>query len=305
MRHYCIAGGAGFLGSHLTESLLTDGHRVTVLDNYSTGRRENILETDIVEERFTIHEHDVTKPLPDIGAVDVVYHLASIASPPAYKQQPVKTLRAGADATRHLLDLANDHDATFVLASTSEIYGDPEQHPQSESYRGNVNPFGPRSCYDESKRYAESLTYSYREQYNTDVRIARIFNTYGPRMRDGRAIPTFIRQALDGGPITVHGDGQQTRSFCYVDDLITALRHLPTADISKPVNLGNPDERTILSVAELIRNLTHSDAAIYHTERPPEDPTRRRPDITRAKESLDWIPTTALEDGLQKTIEEW
>lgn len=304
MSRICITGGAGFIGSHLCKELLIGGHEVIVLDNLVSGRKEN-LEPIYYDDRFTFYEHDVTEYIHISGDLDWVIHLASLASPVFYQNHPIKTLKVGALGTHKTLGLAKEKDAKYLFASTSEVYGDPEVNPQPEDYRGNVDPYGPRACYDESKRYGESLLRAYRDEHNMDVRVARIFNTYGPHMRidDGRVIPNFIRQALNGEDLTVYGDGQQTRSFCYVSDLILGLRRLLETDVQTPVNLGNPDERTILDVAELIIERTGSDSEITHEPLPPQDPQVRRPDISKARAVLDWEPTIGLEEGLDHSIE--
>ncbi len=301
MAQYLLSGGAGFLGSHFAESLLHDGHDVTVLDNFTTGTLQNFDREVYERGALTIIEHDVTTPLPVEPEFDVVAHLASIPTPGEYMDRPVDTLRTGSLGTRRTLDLAVESNATYLLTSTSEVYGDPEVHPQPESYHGNVDPFGPRSCYDESKRYAEALVRAYRKEYGLDTRIARIFNTYGPRMRDDRVIPAFIEQAQSGDDLTIHGDGTQTRSFCYVTDLVRGLRALVNSDCRTPVNLGNPDERTIRSLAQVICDVTGSGSDIVYTERPPDDPERRKPDITKAKQELDWSPQISLREGLRRT----
>jgi len=304
MAHYLLAGGAGFLGSHLTESLLDDGHEVTIIDNFATGTLQNFRREIYELETLTIIEHDVTKPLPVDPEYDVVVHLASIPTPSQYMSQPIQTLRTGSLGTRRTLDVATESNATYLLTSTSEVYGDPEIHPQPESYNGNVDPFGPRACYDEGKRYAEALTRAYHTEHDVSVRIARIFNTYGPRMRDDRVIPSFIRQILRGDPLTIHGDGRQTRSFCYIDDLIRGLRSLINSDVTAPVNIGNPDEVSIRELADVVRNVADRNVSVTHTERPPDDPERRCPNITRAQDRLNWQPSVELRDGIKKTIEE-
>jgi len=300
MSHYVIAGGAGFIGSHFVGSLLSEDHRVTVLDDMSTGTMHNLTGNGIANGWLNIVDCDVSDSVPDIPGVDVVAHFASIPTPEAYMEAPIRTLRTGADATRHLLDLATDSDARFLYASTSEVYGNPREHPQSESDNGNVDPYGPRSCYDESKRYGEALCRAYRDQHDTEVRVARIFNTYGPRMRDGRVIPAFVRQALAGDPLTVHGSGNQTRSFCYIDDLIRGLRALLDSSLTTPVNLGRPEEVSISHLARLVTEVCDTESAIVHTERPPDDPDRRRPDISLAQDQLNWSPDISLRDGLKK-----
>lgn len=304
MSRILITGAAGFLGSHLCERLLANGHEVIGMDNGVTGDTGNLGEA-FYHDRFTFHDHDVTEFIHVAGELDWVIHLASLASPIFYKNNPIKTLKVGALGTHKTIGLAKAKDASYLFASTSEVYGDPEVHPQSEDYRGNVDPYGPRSCYDESKRYGESLVRAYRDQHGIDVRVARIFNTYGPRMRsdDGRVVPAFITQALAGEALTVHGDGSQTRSFCYVDDLITGLEQLLESDVQTPVNLGNPDERSIRELAELIIDLTNSEATITHEPRPPQDPDVRRPDITKAERELDWAPSVGLREGLARTIQ--
>ena len=302
MKHL-ITGGAGFIGSHLTEHLLSEGHSVTVVDNLSTGTLQNCEQGVFISDRLTIREQDVTKPLAVEPEFDVVYHLASIPTPSEYMGKPVDTLRVGSLGTQRALDVAVESNATFLLASTSEVYGDPEQHPQRESYNGNVDPHGPRACYDESKRYAEALTRGYRDEYGLSVRIARVFNTYGPRMRDSRVVPVFVEQALRNQPLTVHGDGSQTRSFCFIDDLLSGIQKLVESDVQTPVNLGTTDEVTISELAEIVIDVCDSDSSVVYTERPPDDPEQRRPDITKAQDRLGWEPTTTLRDGLRKTAE--
>lgn len=298
-----ITGGAGFLGSHLADRLLADGWSVAAFDDLSTGTPENV--AHIADNpAFTLIRYDVTRHLHVSRQVSAVLHLASPASPADYGRLPVETLLAGSAGTLNALGLARAHKARFLLASTSEIYGDPQVHPQPEDYRGNCDPVGPRSCYDEAKRYAEALTTAYRKYRGTDTAIARIFNTYGPRMRphDGRAIPAFIRQAIAGQPLTVTGDGTQTRSFCYVDDLTTGLIRLLESGEPGPVNLGNPAEMTILETAKLIASLVGTGRGIEFIPRPAQDPERRCPDITLAGERLGWKPATSLADGLAETI---
>lgn len=303
MRRILVTGGAGFIGSHLCENLINDGHEVIAVDNQITGRTSN-LDSIFYDDSFTFIEHDVTEFLHVDGPLDEVVHLASLASPVYYQKHPIKTLKVGALGTHKTLGLAKEKDATYVFASTSEVYGDPNVNPQPEEYNGNTDPYGPRSCYDESKRYGESLIRAYREEHNIDVRVARIFNTYGPRMRsdDGRVIPTFISQALRGEDLTVYGDGSQTRSFCYVSELVDGLQTLSDSDLQKPVNLGNPDERTISELASLIIELTDSDSSITHEPLPPQDPQVRNPDISKAKQELGWEPSISLRPGLKHTI---
>ncbi len=298
-----VTGGAGFLGSHLCERLLAQGHRVICLDNLETGSLLNI--THIRDENFDFRNVDITEPVAIDEAVDFVYHLASPASPIDYARLPLHTLKVGSYGTHHMLGVAKFKRARFLLASTSEVYGDPQIHPQPESYWGHVNPIGPRGVYDEAKRYAEALTMAYHRQQGVDTAIVRIFNTYGPRMRayDGRAIPTFLRQALEGKPVTVFGDGSQTRSFCFVDDLVRGIVLLAESEEHLPVNLGNPDEKTLLELAETIIRLTGSSSEIVFEALPVDDPQVRQPDITRATQILGWQPEISLEEGLRKTIE--
>ncbi|ONH28990.1 UDP-glucuronic acid decarboxylase family protein [Pseudofrankia asymbiotica] len=304
MARVAIAGGAGFLGSHLCERLLADGAEVICVDNFVTGRPENV-EHLLTNRRFRLIDRDITEYLHVPGPLDAVLHLASPASPVDYARLPVETLMVGSVGTHHALGLARAKGARFLLASTSEAYGDPKVHPQPETYWGNVNPVGPRSMYDESKRFAEALTMAYRNSRDVNTGIVRIFNTYGPRMRahDGRAIPTFIAQALRGEPITVAGDGSQTRSVCYVDDLIEGIVRMLWSDECGPVNIGNPHELTILETAELVLRLCGSDAPITFIPRPVDDPSVRQPDITLARERLGWEPKIGVEDGLVRTIE--
>ncbi|MEF8825718.1 MAG: UDP-glucuronic acid decarboxylase family protein [Halapricum sp.] len=304
MSRILLTGGAGFIGSHLCERLLDEGNEVIAMDNMITGRAENLDEI-FYHDRFAFHEHDVTEFLHVSGDLDWVIHLAGLASPVFYEDYPIKTLKVGALGTHKTLGLAKEKAATYLFASTSEVYGDPEVNPQPEDYRGNVDPFGPRSCYDESKRYGESLVRAYRNQHGLGVRVMRIFNTYGPRMRldDGRVIPTFVRQALNGNDLTVHGDGSQTRSFCYVSDMIDGFLRLLQRDVQTPINIGNPDERTILELAELIIELTDSDSEITYEPLPQQDPEVRKPDISKAKSELDWEPSVPLREGLQRSIE--
>ncbi len=303
MSRILVTGAAGFLGSHLCDQLLADGHKVIGMDNRVSGQAEN-LDDAFHHDRFSFHEHDVTEFLHISGELDAVLHLASLASPVFYRDYPIKTLKVGALGTHKTLGLAKEKDATYLFTSTSEVYGDPEVNPQPEEYRGNVDPYGPRSCYDESKRYGESLVRAYRDEHDLDVRVARIFNTYGPRMRldDGRVVPNFVKQALTGKDLTVYGDGEQTRSFCYVSDMINGLVALLESDVQEPVNVGNPDERTINELAEVVLETTGTDSGIRYEELPPQDPMVRRPDIGKAKEELEWEPKVSLRDGLQVTV---
>jgi nucleoside-diphosphate-sugar epimerase len=304
VRRVLITGGAGFLGSHVCDALIGRGDEVVCLDNYITGARSNV-EHLLGHERFSLAEHDIRSPFPLDAKVDIVLHLASPASPPAYLAAPIETLEVGSLGTRNALELAREHGARFLLASTSEVYGDPEVSPQPETYRGSVSTTGPRSVYDESKRYAEALVMAYHRSYGLETRIVRIFNTYGPRLApgDGRALSNFIKQALQNVPLTVYGDGLQTRSFCYVDDLVGGILALVDSDEVEPVNIGNPDERTILEVAKLVIEKTGSRSAIEMHPLPVDDPLQRRPDIAKAKALLGWEPRVALTDGLDRTIE--
>jgi dTDP-glucose 4,6-dehydratase len=299
-----VTGGAGFLGSHLTDHLLGRGHRVICLDNLDTGSLQNI--EHIREDGFRFVNHDLTEPIEIDEEVDIVYHLASPASPIDYARLPLHTLKVGSYGTHHMLGLAKFKRARFLLASTSEVYGDPQVHPQSEDYWGHVNPIGPRGVYDEAKRYAEALTMAYHRQQGVDTCIARTFNTYGPRMRpyDGRAVPTFLRQALQDKPLTVFGDGSQTRSFCYVDDQIRGYVALAESDVHLPVNIGNPDEFTLLELANAVIEVAESRSEIVFEALPTDDPQVRQPDITRAKQLLGWEPEVDLRDGLRRTIEQ-
>nr|WP_203685527.1 NAD-dependent epimerase/dehydratase family protein [Streptomyces sp. SID14515] len=299
-----VTGGAGFVGSHLCELLLREGIQVVCVDNLSTGRLENIAELT-ARRGFSFVEGDVEQPIKTSGPVDMVFHLASRASPADYLTAPLETLRAGSVGTEHALEAAQAWGARFVLASTSEVYGDPAEHPQRESYWGNVNPVGERSVYDEAKRYAEALTMAYRRSRGLNTGIARIFNTYGPRMRtdDGRIIPNFARQALAGEPLTVYGSGLQTRTLCYVDDLVDGLLALARSSAPGPVNLGGAEERTVLQLAtEIARAAGGEPPVIEHRRLPEDDPRRRRPDLTLAGELLGWQPRTALHDGLARTV---
>lgn len=300
-----ITGGAGFLGSHLSETLVARGHEVVAVDNLVTGRRANVTQLE-ASGRFELIEHDVTEPFDVGGDVDGILHFASAASPVDYLKLPIETLRAGSQGTQNALELAVRKGARLVFASTSEVYGDPQVHPQPETYWGHVNPVGPRGVYDEAKRYAEALVLAYRKARGVDAGIVRIFNTFGPRMRpnDGRAIPNFVRQALAGEPVTVSGDGDQTRSICYVDDLVAAILAmlLETHDPG-PVNIGNPHEISMRDLAQWIIELAGSSSTLEFIERPTDDPTVRRPDTTKAQRLLGWSPQVPVETGLQRTIE--
>jgi dTDP-glucose 4,6-dehydratase len=297
-----VTGGAGFLGSHLCEHLLSNRHRVICLDNLETASLQNI--EHIRDDAFSFVNGDVMEQIEIDEPVDYVFHLAAIPSPIDYLRLPLLTLKIGSYGTHNALGLAKFKRARFVLASTSEVYGDPQVHPQPETYWGNVNPVGPRGVYDEGKRYSEAMTMAYHRQQGVDTAIARIFNTYGPRMRpyDGRAIPTFVRQALEHKPLTIFGDGSQTRSFCYVDDLINGLYVLATSNEHQPVNLGNPTEFTILELAETVLKVTGSQSEIVFEALPMDDPQIRQPDITRAKEILGWTPEIDLEEGLRRLL---
>jgi len=298
-----VTGGAGFLGSHLCDELLRRGHRVICVDNFETGNLTNIEHIRVPE--FEVMHVDIVKPFHVEEPVDFVYHLASPASPIDYLRLPLHTLKVGSHGTHHALGLAKKHRARFLVASTSEVYGDPQVHPQSEDYWGHVNPIGPRGVYDEAKRYAEALTMAYHRQQGVDTAIIRIFNTYGSRMRahDGRAIPTFLRQALQNRPITVFGTGEQTRSFCYVDDLIRGVIALAESGEHMPVNVGNPNEFTLLELAHAVIEATGSRSEIVYEALPTDDPQVRRPDITRARDLLGWEPEVELREGLRKTID--
>ncbi|MDQ3822864.1 MAG: SDR family oxidoreductase [Actinomycetota bacterium] len=297
-----VTGGAGFLGSHLCEYLLAEGYRVICLDNLETSTLANI--EHVRDDDFVFVNHDVVEHIEIDEPVDVVYHLAALPSPIDYMRQPLLSLKVGSYGTHNALGLAKIKRARFLLASTSEVYGDPQVHPQPETYWGNVNPIGPRGVYDEAKRYAEALTMAYHGQQGVDTCIARIFNTYGARMRsyDGRAIPTFVRQALENEPLTVFGDGSQTRSFCYVDDLIRGLYLLATSGEHLPVNLGNPGEFTILELAETVIRVTGATSEIVFEGLPVDDPQVRQPDITRARQVLGWEPTVPLDEGLRRML---
>jgi dTDP-glucose 4,6-dehydratase len=305
-RRAIVTGGAGFVGSHLIDRLRRDGVEVVCVDSMITGRRVNLahLEDD---PGFQLIERDVTTSWDVDGPVDAVFHLASPASPVDYQRHPVATLDVGTIGTRRTLEVAREKQARFLFASTSEVYGDPDVHPQVETYWGNVNPVGPRSMYDESKRAAEAYVMAFRRSLGVDTRIARIFNTYGPRMRsdDGRAVPQFITQALSGEPLTVYGDGSQTRSLCYVDDLVDGLIRLMDSEYQEPVNLGNPHELTMRELAEIIRDACDSASAIETRPLPVDDPRRRCPDISRAETILGWSPTISLQTGLKRTVTWW
>jgi len=297
-----VTGGAGFLGSHLCEALLAKGHRVICLDNLETGSLANV--AHLRDDAFSFLHHDVSEPIAVDEPLDFVYHLAALASPIDYMRLPLHSLKTGSYGTHHALGVAKWKRARFLLASTSEVYGDPEVHPQPETYWGNVNPIGPRGVYDEAKRYAEALTMAYHRQQGVDTSIVRIFNTYGPKMRpnDGRAIPNFLSQALAEKPLTVYGDGSQTRSFCYVDDLIRGLVLLAESGEHLPVNIGNPGEYTILQLAEAVLAATGSPSQILYEALPVDDPQVRQPDITRARQILGWQPEIELDEGLRRTL---
>jgi dTDP-glucose 4,6-dehydratase len=302
VRRVVITGGAGFLGSHLTRRFLTDGYEVIVLDSLLTGAASNI--EDLLGYGAKLIPIDITEYIHVPGQVDLVLHFASPASPLDYLKFPIQTLKVGALGTHHALGLAKDKRARFVLASTSEVYGDPQVHPQPESYWGHVNPVGPRGVYDEAKRFAEAMVMAYHRSHGVSVGIARIFNTYGPRMRldDGRAFAAFASQALAGRPVTVHGDGTQTRSLCYVDDLVEGITRLAHADVPGPINLGNPEEVSILELAQLVIKAAGSDSEVVFAPRPTDDPEVRRPDITAARKVLGWEPKVSLAEGIERTL---
>jgi dTDP-glucose 4,6-dehydratase len=304
MARYLVTGGAGFIGSHLCESFLNQGHQVLCMDNYSTGAKENMAPF-LKNPRFRFIDHNVSRFIDVQEPLDYILHFASPASPVDYLELPIPTLKVGALGTHNTLGLAKAKNAVYLLASTSEVYGDPLVRPQSEEYWGNVNPIGPRGVYDEAKRFAEAMTMAYHRYHGLNTRIVRIFNTYGPRMRlgDGRVVPNFIMQALKGDPLTVYGQGQQTRSFQYVDDLVAGLDKLLKSDHHLPVNIGNPHEMTVLEFAKKIIELTHSKSEIVYKPLPEDDPQVRQPDITKAKTILNWEPMVKLEEGLLKTIE--
>lgn len=299
-----VTGGAGFIGSHLCDRLLSDGHRVMAMDNLITGSTDNISHL-AGRDGFSFIHHDVTNYIFVAGDVDFIFHLASPASPADYMAYPIQTLKVGSLGTHKALGLALAKGAGFVLASTSEVYGDPLVHPQPEDYWGNVNPVGPRGVYDEAKRFAEAITFAYRRYHGLNTKVARIFNTYGPRMRadDGRVVPSFINQALSGKDLTVFGDGSQTRSFCYVSDTVDGLVRLMSSDFAGPVNIGNPDEMTIGEFAQFVLNSVDSTSSIVYRELPMDDPKVRRPDITLARERLGWEPEVALDEGMARTID--
>jgi dTDP-glucose 4,6-dehydratase len=299
-----VTGGAGFLGSHLCERLLAEGWEVIALDSLLTGSMENIAHL-LTHPRFRFEKYDVTNYIYIEGPLDWVLHFASPASPRDYLEHPIHTLKVGALGTLRTLGLARAKRAGFLLASTSEVYGDPQVHPQPENYWGHVNPVGPRGVYDEAKRYAEAMAMAYQRVHGIPVKIARIFNTYGPRMRrdDGRAVPTFIAQALAGQPITIHGDGRQTRSLCYVDDLVEGLFRFLVSPLQGPLNLGNPEEISVLDLALSVRRVVGSSSEVLFVERPQDDPERRCPDISRARQELNWEPRIPLEEGLRRTVD--
>ena len=298
-----VLGGSGFLGSHLCDALLARGQDVIAVDDLSTGRLQNI-EHLTGNKSFKFVQADITLELPDLGTPELILNFASPASPPAYLSMPVHTMRTGSLGTMHALELASKANTRFIMASTSEIYGDPLEHPQTESYWGNVNPVGVRSCYDEAKRFAESLTFAYQRERGTDIGIVRIFNTYGPRLdpTDGRVVSNFIMAALHNQPLNIYGDGSQTRSLCYVSDLVDGILRMADSKISGPINLGNPNEMTVLQLAQRIIDLTRSQSTINFQSSLPDDPQQRNPDITLAKSKLDWFPHTDLDTGLQSTI---
>ena len=297
-----VTGGAGFLGSHLCEYLLNKGHEVICMDNLITGTKDNI--SDIKSKKFQFVEHNVSEFINLEGELDYILHFASPASPIDYLELPIQTLKVGALGTHNALGLAKEKKAVFFLASSSEVYGDPLIHPQPEDYWGNVNPIGPRGVYDEAKRFAEAITMAYHRTHGINTKIIRIFNTYGPRMRinDGRAIPNFLKQALTGKELTVYGEGSQTRSFCYVSDLIEGIYRLLTSDQNNPINIGNPNEMTIKEMADKILQATNSESKITYVPLPEDDPKVRQPDITRAKKYLNWGPVVGLDEGLQSTL---
>jgi len=299
-----VTGGAGFIGSHLCKYLLEKGENVIAVDNLITGTKANIKELQD-NSRFEFIEENICNSLSLEKEINQIYNLASPASPIDYQQKPIETLEVGSIGVKNMLELAVKNNATFLQASTSEVYGDPNQHPQTEDYWGNVNPVGIRSCYDEAKRYGEALVMAYHRVRNVDTRIVRLFNTYGPQMRknDGRVVSNFINQALNKEPLTVYGDGSQTRSFCYIDDMVLGFHKAMNSAEIFPINLGNPSEHTILGIAKLVKELTNSKSEIVHKELPEDDPVRRKPDIYKAKKLLNWEPKITLKEGLEKTIE--
>lgn len=301
--HVLITGGGGFIGSHLTDALLEDGHMVTVVDSFCSSAEQNVAHLQ-GRASFRLMEQDVLGPITIDTELDYVLHLASRASPLDYQKHPIHTLRTNSEGTLKMLELAHEHGAKFLYSSTSEVYGDPQVHPQTEDYWGHVNPVGPRACYDEGKRFGEAVITSFVRHNDLDCRIIRIFNTYGPRMRadDGRVVTNFITQALQNDPITVYGDGTQTRSFCYIDDLVNGVLAAMDAESGSIFNLGNPDEYEILELARKIKELTDTDADIVHRKLPKDDPEKRRPDISRAKQELGWAPTVPLDEGLNQTV---
>lgn len=298
-----VTGGAGFVGSHLCRALRSRGWEVVAVDDLSTGRADHV--GDLEGPGFTLLEHDVVEGIPVEGPVDAVLHFASAASPPEYLARPLETLAVGSEGTRHALELARRSEARFLLASTSEVYGDPLEHPQQETYWGNVNPVGPRSVYDEAKRFSEALTMAYHRVHSVDTKVARIFNTYGPCLEpgDGRVVSNFLAQALEGRNLTVYGDGLQTRSFCFVEDEVAGLLALLDSDWVGPMNIGSPEEYTILELAEAVLDVVGSTAPVHFEELPVDDPTRRRPDITLARRELGWEPKVGLREGLARTLE--
>jgi dTDP-glucose 4,6-dehydratase len=305
MARVLVTGGAGFVGSNFCRTLVARGDEVVALDNFVTGAARNVV--DLVDgPRFTLVEHDVVKPYPDLGRFDAVVHLACPASPPAYLAEPILTLDTGSLGTRHALDLARRDGARFMLSSTSEVYGDPTVHPQPETYWGNVNSLGPRAVYDESKRFAEALTMAYHREYGLDVKLPRLFNTYGPGLAagDGRVVSNFLVQAMEGRPLTVYGDGTQTRSLCFVDDTVRALVALLDSTFNGAMNIGNPDERSVLEIAKAVLELTGSSSEIVFEPLPADDPARRCPDISLAREVLGWSPEVGLLDGLAR-LRDW
>lgn len=306
METVLITGGGGFIGSHLTDRLLDEGKKVIAVDNFCSSNKSNVEHLED-NENFKLIQKDILTHLNIEEDIDYVLHFASRASPKDYQENPIHTLRTNTEGTLKMLELADRHEAKFMYASTSEVYGDPEQHPQTEDYWGNVNPNGPRACYDEGKRCGEATIASYAKKNNLDYRIIRIFNTYGPRMMedDGRVITNFINQALENEPITVYGDGKQTRSFCYIDDLVNGIRKAMKSEHGGIFNLGNPDEKTILELAETIREIIDTDSEITFHDLPEDDPEKRKPDITKAKKNLDWEPKISLEKGLKKTTEHY